>query len=136
MTDGTTAAAPPADRYGRRPARRRHRSASAVVAAAVAVVGVSWAAWTAFGPRNAVRWSDGTLAVVDDGHATLSFDVTMAPGSRAVCTVRLFNGGMTEVGRKDVAAGPSDRRTFSVTASVPTFETASSGTVRACMVQE
>jgi len=122
-----------ADRYGRRPGSRGRRRAGLLAAAVLVVAGLGWAGWVAFGPANAVRWQDGAFTLVDDGHATLAFELTTDPGRAAVCTVRMFNGGMTEVGRIDVTAGPSSGRTFRVVARVPTFETATSGTVRACV---
>ena len=88
----------------------------------------------AFGSEGAaVRWQDGAFTALDDGRAQLSFSVTTDPGHAAVCTLRMFNAGLTEVGRTDVRVGPSRARTFSVTAVVPTFETATGGTVRACV---
>ena len=126
-----------ADRYGRRrPGRPGRRRAGLAAAAVLLVAALGWAGWVAFGPGNAVRWQDLGLTVVDDGYATLAFDVTTDPGRVAVCTVRMFNSGMTEVGRIDVTVGPAAQRTFRVTASVPTFELAASGTVRACAPRE
>ena len=133
MTQGT-APAMLADRYGTpRPGRgRRIGTAAAVLTAAL----VGWAGWVAWSTAAApVRWQDGAFTLVDAGRARLTFDVTTDPGHLAVCTVRIFNSGLTEVGRQDVPAGPSTSRTFSVTADVPTFEAAASGTVRACAVR-
>jgi hypothetical protein len=130
------AATRPADRYGtRRPAPAR-RAVAIGLGAVLALALAGWAAWVAFASSSAaVRWADGTFTAVDDGHARLSFSVTTEPGRTVVCTVRMFNSGLTEVGRADVPAGPSSAGTFSVTATVPTFEAATSGTVRACAVR-
>jgi Domain of unknown function (DUF4307) len=130
------AATRPADRYGtRRPAPAR-RAVAIGLGAALALGLGGWAAWAAFGSSAAtVRWRDGSFTLVDDGRARLGFSVTTAPGTAVVCTVRMFNPGLTEVGRIDVQAGPSSEGTFAVTATVPTYEVASSGTVRACVAR-
>jgi hypothetical protein len=130
------AATRPADRYGvRRPAPAR-RAVAIGLGALLALALAGWAAWAAFASSAAaVRWQDGTFTAVDDGSARLTFTVTTAPGTAVVCTVRMFNTGMTEVGRTDVTAGPSSAGSFDVTATVPTFEAATSGTVRACAVR-
>lgn len=137
-TDAALADATLADRYGRRPGgdrARRGRYGQIVALVAFVVVTLTWAVWTVtVADRSAVHPRDGAFTRLDDGHARLTFEVRTSPGRRVVCTVRMFNQGMTEVGRTDVRAGPSERRTFSVTATVPTFEAATSGTVRACAV--
>jgi hypothetical protein len=125
----------PAGRYGvQRPGRDRLVWAGLAGLLLVALTG--WAAWVAWSSAHTpVRWEDGRFTALDDGHARFSFDVSTDPGRRVVCTVRVFNSGLTEVGRLDVPAGPSAAPAFSVTADVPTFETASGATVRACVVR-
>jgi len=126
----------PADRYGRRPAGRVTRSRWIALAAAFAAVAVAWAAWVvAAQARSGVRWQDGAFARLDDGHARLTFQVSAPRGRAVVCTVRMLDGSLTEVGRVDVPAGPSSEGTFEVTATVPTFQPASGGNVRACAVR-
>jgi len=122
------------DRYGRSTTRPRPlgRTVRLALAGALAVAAVGWAGWVAFAGRDAVRWQDGAFTRLDDGRAQLVVEVTARPGRRVVCTVRMFNQGLTEVGRADVTAGPSAQGSFRVTATVPTFEAATSGTVRAC----
>jgi Domain of unknown function (DUF4307) len=125
----------PADRYGRGPTSRSRLLWWSVLAMLVAA-GVAWAGWVAFSSSHSpVRWSDGDFAAVDDGHARLTFEVTTAPRRSVVCTLQFFNTGLTEVGRMDVDAGPSEQGTFSVTAIVPTFEQAASGSVRDCAMR-
>jgi Domain of unknown function (DUF4307) len=136
MAQGTTADPALADRYGHRSADTRRRLTLIVVAAVLVAAGVGYAAWFSFDSAHSkVSWSEGQFTLVDDGHARLDFDVTTDPGTPVVCTVRMLNGGLTEVGRLDVTAGPATNRTFSVTATVPTFEAATSGTVRACVAE-
>ena len=132
MTPGSV----PADRYGRRPAGRGVRARWIALAAAFAAVAVAWAAWVvAAQARSGVRWQDGAFARLDDGHARLTFRVSAPPGRAVVCTVRMLDGSLTEVGRVDVPAGPSSGGMFEVTATVPTFQPASGGNVRACAVR-
>jgi hypothetical protein len=135
MAQGTVPAKP-ADRYGTRGTGSGRRIGLIAVGGVLAITSLAWAGWVGYASAHVpVRWQDGGFEPVDDGHAQLTFDVTTTPGRAVVCTVRMFNDGLTEVGRMDVAAGPSRSRTFSVTANVPTFEAAGSGTVRACAVR-
>jgi hypothetical protein len=124
-----------ADRYGRRAASGR-RVVVIVVAGVLVIAALGWAAWVAFARAgNPVQWTAGSFATVDDGRAQVRFTVTTSPGHQVVCTVQAFNNGLTEVGRIDVTAGPSTSRQFDTVADVPTFELASSGRVRACVLR-
>jgi hypothetical protein len=129
-----TAGSSLADRYGRPTPGVRRRSV--IVAASVVVLAtLGWAVWVGVRQaRTPVRWTDGVFTVVDDGHAQLRFQVTTTPGHQVICTVGMFNRGLTQVGRDDVHAGPSTSGTFEVLATVPTFELAASGQVRDCAV--
>lgn len=130
-----TPAGPPPDRYGRRPGGGRPRGAL-IGGVIVVLLTLSWAAWV--GLRQAqtpVRWKAGAFTALDDGRAQLQVTVTTDPGQRVVCTVRMLNGGLTEVGRLDATLGPSSERTFRTTVTVPTFEAASSARIRACAVR-
>ena len=99
-------------------------------------IGVVWAGWIGVQQSSTpVRWQESRFTPVDAGHSQLTFTVTTDPGHRAVCTVRIFNSGLTEVGRIDVPVGPSTQPSFPVTATVPTFELGDSGAVRSCAVR-
>jgi hypothetical protein len=96
---------------------------------------LTFAVW--MGMREAripVRFRDGAFTALDDGSARLEFVVTTDPGRTAVCTIRMFNSGLTEVGRLDVTVGPSTERRIRGEATVPTFERATSGQVKDCVV--
>ena len=123
------------DRYGRRdPAATRRRTIAAGLVFALLLL--AWAVWAGLLRANAdVRWQTGGFAAVDDGHATLEIAVTVDPGRTAVCTLRMLNAGLTEVGRLDVTVGPSTERTIRTVVTVPTFERAAGGNVRACAVR-
>lgn len=128
-------AGPPPDRYGRGdPAAGRRRAM--IGGGVVVVLLLAWAGWVAVRQATTpVRWQTGAFDAQDDGHAALTFRVTTDPGRSVVCTVRMFNSGLTEVGRADVTVGPSTDRTFASTVTIPTFEAATSGQVRACAVR-
>ena len=94
---------------------------------------LAFAVW--MGVRESLKpahWQDGAFTVVDDGTARLEFTVTTTPGRRIVCTVQILNPGLTEVGRRDITVGPSREKAITTVATIPTFERASSGTVRSC----
>lgn len=122
----------PPDRYRRSdPERTRRRTRIGAVVMVLAMLG--FAVW--MGVREArkpAHWRSGAFTAVDDGSAQLEFTVTTTPGRRIVCTVQMFNPGLTEVGRTDVTVGPSTAQEIVTVATVPTFELASSGTVRTC----
>ena len=127
-----------AQRYGRRPAGARTRAPRSltVSVAVITLLGVALAGWVAVSQsRIAVRWDHEEFTALDDGRSQVRFTVETDPGRRVVCTVRIFNPGLTEVGHVDVEAGPSAARSFVVTAVVPTFELGTSGAVRACAVR-
>lgn len=122
----------PPDRYRRSdPTRARRGTMIGAVVMVLAMLG--FAVW--MGVREArkpAHWRSGAVTAVDDGSARLEFTVTTTPGRRIVCTVQMFNPGLTEVGRMDVTVGPSTEPKIVTVATVPTFELASSGTVQAC----
>jgi hypothetical protein len=122
-------------RYGRTAAPTRGRTWWWLLAG-FTVVGLGWAGGIGLHEaRTPVRWQDGIFTALDAAHGQLRFVVTTDPGRQAVCTVRVLNPGLTDVGRIDVPVGPSTRSSFSVIADVPTFERGSSGIVRACTVR-
>jgi hypothetical protein len=138
---GTPTDPPPdllAERYGRRPAGARSRAprSLSLSVGVITLLGVALAGWVGISQyRIAVRWDHEEFTALDDGRSQVRFTVETDPGRRVVCTVRIFNPGLTEVGRTDVEAGPSTARSFVVTAVVPTFELGTSGAVRACAVR-
>jgi hypothetical protein len=132
MAGGT----PLEQRYGRGSRAPRSRTWWWAVLGGFVLVGLVWAGGIGLHEaRTPIRWQDGTFTALDAGHGRFQFVVATDPGRRAVCTVRVFNPGLTEVGRIDVPVGPSTQSSFSVTATVPTFELGSAGIVRACTVR-
>jgi hypothetical protein len=122
------------DRYGRTRRRMTPRGWTALLVAVVAVtVALAW--WAAAAGVEEVTWKDASYSVKDATSTRIVFDVTMAPGTTAVCTVRALNAGFAEVGLVDVVVGPSAAQTVRVTAQIPTSETAVTGTVKACVAR-
>ncbi len=130
MPDTPRPAVRPAGRYGD---DRRGRTGLWIAAGTLMAVIVAWSAWVALGiARQPVHWSDAIGVQRDAGHLELSFQVTMQPGHRAVCTVEALSSGFGQVGLMDVPVGPSPRSTVTVNVLIPTSEPAVSGNVKAC----
>jgi hypothetical protein len=95
--------------------------------------GVALAAWFAVSATDQpVHWQDVSSVVHPDGTVSLTFDVRMAPGRAAVCTVHALSRSGSEVGRRDVPVGPSTADATRVDAVVRTSEPAVSAQVKAC----
>lgn len=123
----------PPDRYGP-PRRRLGRRGSTLAAAGAILAGVGFAAWAAFGGAADVAWRDLGYVVRSDVSTRVTFEVTMDPGSTAVCTVRALNLGFAEVGLVEIEVGPSPSRSVRAVADVPTSEKAVTGVVKDCAV--
>lgn len=123
---------PPADRYGRagtRPGRRGRVAAWAAIAAAVAVT-----AWLAVAQYrdNPVTADVVGFDVVGPEQVDVEFQVSMPPGTTAVCTVEALSETYAQVGTLEVPVGPSDRRTTRYAVTVRTSELATTGVVERC----
>lgn len=125
---------PPAGRYGPEPTARRKLWArvglAALILAALAVV--AWLGWGAM--RDPVQWRDVGFHVDGASSVAVTFDVTKATGTTVSCRVVGLSQSFGHVGVKDVTVGPGSTRTLRVTVTVPTAETAVSGTVTGCDV--
>ena len=126
------AAALAAERYGRRPARHPRRGL--VITGAIGLsLGLAWAGWVGLAQaQHALSWQNIGYTVLGDGQTRVTFEVTMPPGSTAVCTVRALNTSFAEVGLLDVTVGPSRQDTVRTTVVVPTGELAVTGVVKDC----
>ena len=123
---------PPAGRYGPAPtaAARTWRRAGLVVLilAAAAVL-----AWVGVGTlRDPVQWRDVGYHVDGATAIDVTFDVTKSTAATATCRVRALSQSYAEVGVMDVPVGPGTTSTQRVTVTVPTSETAVTGTVQSC----
>ena len=123
---------PPAGRYGPEPSARRRLWArlglAALVVATLAVL--AWLGWGVL--RDPVQWRDVGFHVDGASSIEVTFDVTKAPTATVTCRVVGLSQSFGHVGVKDVTVGPGSTRTLRVTVTVPTAETAVSGTVTGC----
>ena len=127
---------PPAGRYGSEPtaAVRAWRRAGLVVLilAALAVL-----AWVGIGTlRDPVQWRDVGYHVTGSTSIDVTFDVTKSTSATATCRVRALSESYAEVGVMDVPVGPGTTSTQRVTVTVPTSQTAVTGTVQTCRVSD
>lgn len=119
------------DRYGIK--QTRSRRGVLIGGGIMVVVLVTWAlVITAKTNDKPVRFSSTSIAVRDATRAEITFQVTMKPGSRAVCTLRALNKRSETVGLSDVIVGASEQESFSVTREIATSEMAESGGVKDC----
>jgi len=103
----------------------------AALAAAVAV-----AAWFTVvdTQRDPVSFVDVGFSVTGPEEVEVTFDVSMPPGTGAVCTITALNRSFAEVGALDVEVAPQEARTTRHTATVATTELATTGVVDHCRV--
>ncbi|OLT55351.1 DUF4307 domain-containing protein [Cellulosimicrobium sp. CUA-896] len=144
MTNETTApqpapgapARPPAGRYGPEPSAARRRLAVVAIAAA-AVVGL--AVVVVIGLRLAsepVRHDMVGFDVEGPERIEVTFDVSMAPGTTARCTIDALAESYAQVGTVDVTVGPVETLESRWTVGVATSELATTGVVESCRVVE
>lgn len=127
-------ARPPAGRYGPEPTGRtrlaRRLGLAALVLAALAVL-----TWVGIGTlRDPVQWRDVGYHVDGATAIDVTFDVTKDPGVTATCRVEALSTSYAQVGVADVEVAAGTTRTRRVTVTIPTSETAVTGTVRSCRV--
>jgi len=110
-------------------------SVGARIAVAVALAaGVAGAAWFTIvdTQRDPVTYTDVAFSVVSPEQVDVTFDVSMPPGTEAVCTVTALSTSFAEVGAVDVEVGPEDTRTTRHTVTIATTELATTGVVDHC----
>lgn len=156
---GTAPAQAPdlAERYGRTKPRPRQAAAlpgevdpwdesdgvrprpKLTVGARVAVTlalaaGVAIAAWFTIvdTQRDPVTFTDVGFSVTSAEAVEVTFDVSMPPGTEAVCTVTALSQSFAEVGAVDVEVGPDSARTARHTVTIATTELATTGVVDNC----
>lgn len=125
---------PPAGRYGPPATARtvmwRRVGLAALVLAAVAVL-----AWVGvYMLRDPVQWRDVGYHVNGSNSIDVTFDVTKSPSASATCRVHALSQSFAEVGVQDVPVGPGTTSTQRVTVTIPTSETAVTGTVVTCHI--
>jgi hypothetical protein len=110
-------------------------SVGARIAVAVALAaGVAGAAWFTIvdTQRDPVTFTDVGFSVTSPEAVEVTFDVSMPPGTEAVCTVTALSKNFAEVGAIDVTVGPDEARTSRQTVTIATTELATTGIVDHC----
>jgi hypothetical protein len=122
------------ERYGRSERAAVPRRAVVIALVVFTVMAVAFAAWVAVDrSRTALQWTELGVSVQGPDQATLTFQLSLPPGSRALCAVRLVNDARTEVGRREVLLGPSETGRVRTSVTMRTTEPATAGEVRACV---
>lgn len=121
-------------RYGRTPQRRRSTRRFAWIAASgFAVVLVAWVVWGGLDSlRTDVDVFDTGHLVIDERAVSVTWQVTMDPGTAARCAVEAQNEAHAIVGWKVVDVPASPLRTRSITQEVATSELAVTGLINRC----
>ncbi|BDZ42783.1 hypothetical protein GCM10025865_20820 [Paraoerskovia sediminicola] len=135
LTDATLA-----DRYGRTAPRgrglrvgRRRVSAYALAITAFVVLGTAVVGWIAVdNARGAVEWKDVGFSVVSPEQIDITFDVSMAPGTTAVCSIDALSSGYAQVGHLEVPVGPNATADARYTVSVATSQEATTAVIDTC----
>ncbi|WP_265523506.1 DUF4307 domain-containing protein [Oerskovia flava] len=128
-----TAYRPPADRYGGAPGRGGRR-ALLIAGTAFVALGVGFAAWFATNlASDPVRAADVIgFDVVDSETITVTFSVTMTPGTTATCTLDALAPSYAQVGTREVVIGPVEESLTTYTVSIATSELATTGVLEGC----
>ncbi|GAB2453967.1 DUF4307 domain-containing protein [Xylanimonas ulmi] len=124
---------PPVDRYGR-PARGSSRLAKVAVVVALAVA-VALAAWFAVAQyqRSPIQADVVSFRVTSAEEIEIDFQVSMRPGTTAVCTVGALSESFAEVGSLRVPVGPSDSGAARYSVTVRTSQKADAAVVDGCV---
>jgi Domain of unknown function (DUF4307) len=102
-------------------------------AIAVLLVFAAWVVWTAFdGPGTTIDSRTTAFKVVDDATVTISYEVSMPPGTRASCALQVQNDAHGIAGWKVVEIEPSTRFTQRYTTTVRTVEPGVTGLIYRC----
>lgn len=102
-----------------------------VGALAVGVAGAAWFAWDD-AQRNPVSYREIGFSIENAELITVTFDVTMPPGTAAVCSLTALSPNYAEVGSLEVQVAPSADDSQRVTARVRTTSEATTGVVDDC----
>ena len=121
------------DRYGA-PAGPVKRRLLVTLVAVLGAVGLAVATWIGIGvARDPVQWTDVGYRVLGSDRVDVTFDVFMAPGTTARCTVHALNSQFAEVGVRTIMIEPATTRGQRRTESVATAERAVTGVVDSCV---
>ncbi|QAY68960.1 DUF4307 domain-containing protein [Xylanimonas protaetiae] len=124
---------PPVDRYGRRSAGLSRGARVAIgVALAVAVALTAWLALAQY-QRSPVTADVVSFRVTSAEEIEIDFQVSMPPGTTAVCTVGALSPSFAQVGSLQVPVGPSTKATARYTVTVRTTQKADAAVIDRCI---
>lgn len=121
-------------RYGNsRASRFRLRALMWSLGAFIVVVFGAWVLWAGLlAPAANVNAVDVAHTVVDEHSVDVTYQLTVAPGTAAMCAIQAQDNQHSIVGWKIVEIPASDTRTRELTESVKTVDTAVTGLIYRC----
>ncbi|QPZ39548.1 DUF4307 domain-containing protein [Paramicrobacterium chengjingii] len=121
-------------RYGNsRASRIRLRVLLWSLGAFIVVVFGAWVLWAGLlAPAANVNAVDVAHTVVDEHTVDVTYQLTVAPGTAAMCAIQAQDNQHSIVGWKIVELPASDTRTRELTESVRTVDTAVTGLIYRC----
>ena len=122
------------ERYGRTRSRKKWNRRGALIAgiAGIAVVG-AWVVWGGLdGATTAVDSQNTAYKILNDRQISMTWRVTMTPGSHGRCALQAQNSVHATVGWKIVDVPASTRRNQSFTGIVNTTDLAVTGLIYRC----
>ena len=121
-------------RYGRTPRfSRRSKLISYVTAGAFALVFGAWLLWAGIlGAPAQLDARDTAHNIVSPTEVSVSWELTVAPGTATSCAVQALNADFSVVGWKVVPIAASQQRTRTFTQSLKTSELSVTGLIYRC----
>ncbi len=121
-------------RYGRsRSFRLRRRWIAVIVGALFALVFGAWVIWAGFdGTSASVDTNDAGYTIQSDHHATVTSEVSTAPGTRVDCAVEVLNSGFDVVGWKVIHLAPSTQQSNTYVTQITTMNRGVTGLIDKC----
>lgn len=99
----------------------------------IVVVFGAWVLWAGLlAPAANVNAVDVAHTVVDEHSVDVTYQLTVAPGTAAMCAIQAQDNQHSIVGWKIVEIPASDTRTRELTESVKTVDTAVTGLIYRC----
>ncbi|MBC7517301.1 MAG: DUF4307 domain-containing protein [Microbacteriaceae bacterium] len=122
------------ERYGRTRSRRRWNRRIALIAAGAGVfVVASWVVWGGLdGASTAVDSQNTAYKILSDRQVSMTWQVTLTPGTHGKCALQAQNTVHATVGWKIVDVPASDQRTQSFTGTINTTDRAVTGLIYRC----
>ena len=120
------------ERYGRTSTPQRRRGYLIALIAAIVVLAIAWFVWAnpiGVGPRAVARDTGFTM---QDDHVTVTFDLSITPGSTGACAVQALDKSFAVVGWKVVTYEASAEQTRSEEVTLRVTSPAVTGLVSSC----